>query len=506
MPWTTDEQVDKHNKGLSAKKKKAWKEIANADLAKHGDEARAIKIANAAVAKIKESMTLEEFELFLSEAAKIMPMDQSHDAIRGKIQDALTTQYRLDNPNAPDYYNTPYVRDVFGDGKTGQVVHSKGGKHTMSDYKADGDGKYSLKNHKAVKTAYVADNDADDKSKGKTLKESISYDGQPVLLEYESLAAKEVEEVAVFQEAAIDAKGNAKIKLISPGTGSMGHYPETVLKQAASDKIFPKGTRMFLDHQSASERAARPEGDVKKWVATTTSDAVYMEKGSDGPGLYADTNIYADHRQFIKERAKDIGVSIRAGVVPSGKIVDGVPEVKEMKFGLSADFVTRAGRGGKLIEMYESFRSSQAGDQGADMTEEEKKTLQELKEANVKLTSRLDRVEEENQSLQASKLVQEALSDTGLSPRAQKRITSTVLASLPVKDGKVDMTKLQESIKAAVTDEMAYLQEAGVTVSPKLVRFAGGTKEEDKTKVPENILAEAEKKTTAGIDSILGRK
>lgn len=48
MPWTEDD-VDRHHKGLSDAEKRQWVAVANQQLAQHGDEGRAIREANAVV-------------------------------------------------------------------------------------------------------------------------------------------------------------------------------------------------------------------------------------------------------------------------------------------------------------------------------------------------------------------------------------------------------------------------------------------------------------------------
>lgn len=51
MPWTAKEAKGHTKKAKSAGAKKQWSATANAVLAKSGDEGKAIRIANAAVAK-----------------------------------------------------------------------------------------------------------------------------------------------------------------------------------------------------------------------------------------------------------------------------------------------------------------------------------------------------------------------------------------------------------------------------------------------------------------------
>jgi len=48
MPWSVKD-VGKHNKGLSAKKKRQWTDVANSALRRGASDASAIRQANAAV-------------------------------------------------------------------------------------------------------------------------------------------------------------------------------------------------------------------------------------------------------------------------------------------------------------------------------------------------------------------------------------------------------------------------------------------------------------------------
>lgn len=50
MPWKSEE-AKQHNKKATGKKSKQWSATANAVLEKTGDDAKAIRIANAAIKK-----------------------------------------------------------------------------------------------------------------------------------------------------------------------------------------------------------------------------------------------------------------------------------------------------------------------------------------------------------------------------------------------------------------------------------------------------------------------
>lgn len=460
-------------------------------------------------------------EMFES-AAKVMHMDKSHDAIRQKLQEHIAAQHRKDNASSDSssYYNTPYVRDVFGSETEGHVVHSKDGKMTMSKFKSDGKGGYSMTDHKPVKHAYVID--SQDKKESLT----VFIDGAATELT-EAVKAVELSEILDLQEA--DAKAaTAKITLITAGKGSSGYYTESALKKAAKDGIFAKGTQMFLNHQTREERLARPEGDITKLAGVLTSNAEYVEgTGNQAGKLVASAKIYPEYSTFIAARRNDIGLSVRVGAENSGKMQDGVPLVENMVYGLSTDFVTKAGRGGKIEELYESFRAnlndpgrvtSGTPPQESEMTNEELaailKPLQEsitgLRADLAKKDAVIDRLVEDATNNNAARIVSESLAGSGLTPRGMDRVRKMVMAVVPMKDNKLDVVALQESVKLAIVDEKGYLQEAGVNVNTT-VRFMGGNgvkthDEAGKTLPEDKILEEAAKVTDAAINSILGKE
>lgn len=55
MPWMMRDAVDKTKKASSPAAKRQWKTVANKVLAESGDDGKAIRIANAAVAKRKKA-------------------------------------------------------------------------------------------------------------------------------------------------------------------------------------------------------------------------------------------------------------------------------------------------------------------------------------------------------------------------------------------------------------------------------------------------------------------
>lgn len=145
--------------------------------------------------------------------------------------------------------------------------------------------------------------------------------------------------------------GNATVTIITPGVGSSGTYPRETIEQAAQDRVFHAGLLMFADHATEEDTWARPEGSITNLVGVLAEDARW-DTGTDG--LVAEVRIFEHWKPIIRDMAESIGVSIRAaGEVEDtadGRVVTRLTEAR------SVDFVTKAGRGGRVMEVLESAR------------------------------------------------------------------------------------------------------------------------------------------------------
>lgn len=153
--------------------------------------------------------------------------------------------------------------------------------------------------------------------------------------------------------------GRQLIQIINPGWGSSGYYSEAALKQAAKDKIWPAGTHMYIDHPSASENYERPERTLRDLAAVLVEDARWDNKRK---ALVAEARVYPHWSQPLADMADDIGVSIRAAAETENGEADGRKGRLVTKFleGISVDYVTHAGRGGKVLQVLESARATEA--------------------------------------------------------------------------------------------------------------------------------------------------
>lgn len=135
----------------------------------------------------------------------------------------------------------------------------------------------------------------------------------------------------------------ARITIISPGQGSSGYYPPETIAEAAP--LFTKGKHMYLDHAKSSELADRGTRSLGDMVGVLESDAELTPSGA----LVADVKIMPQWREFIKEAYPYIGVSIAAdGEMDTDGNITRLTAVE------SVDFVTKAGRGGKVEALLES--------------------------------------------------------------------------------------------------------------------------------------------------------
>lgn len=156
---------------------------------------------------------------------------------------------------------------------------------------------------------------------------------------------------SVAPQAVEGKKNRLLVGLITPGQGSSGYYSQPVLEAAASDKVFAAGTHMYLDHPTESEEYERPERSVRDLAAVLTEDARW---DADAGALVAETEVFGPYAEAIVAMKDHIGVSIRASAEvsesPKGRTIERLVAAE------SADFVTKAGRGGSIMSVLESSR------------------------------------------------------------------------------------------------------------------------------------------------------
>jgi hypothetical protein len=153
-----------------------------------------------------------------------------------------------------------------------------------------------------------------------------------------------------------------RIELITPGWGSSAYYPPEVLEAAGAAGVFPAGTHMYMDHRRGDGSRVDERGNrsVRDLAAVLAEAAVWdPTAGEDGLGaLVAESTVFAPYSDLLgnPEFTDAIGVS----VIAVAEVETGTAEgrrgtiVRQIVEGRSCDFVTRAGRGGRIVQILES--------------------------------------------------------------------------------------------------------------------------------------------------------
>ncbi len=421
MPWAITD-VETHKKGLTKKQKEVWVEVANNHLAKcmeagDSDEVcsgQAIRIANTAAAKVKEGV----IDLEVQDMVEGIETLEEARTIKAQIQSILK----------------------------------------------QADALMAVKNLPAVMRAHI-------KTMRQNLKKSwadLAFDGDP---EGEPAEESQDMEIAGDWIALVEGlKGGSdrvKLKIIQPGWGSSGYYPQDVLERDAG--VYVKGTKMFLDHPTITEEKDRPERSLRDLAGVLVTDGQWDPGGSAGPGIYADAQVFGNYKGIVTELGPHIGVSHRA----MGKARKGEAEgqkgniIEQITAAQSVDFVTSPGAGGQILQLFEAAKGQQIvpieKKEVQTMTEEEIKTLEGKVETLEKEKGTLEilttRLNESLLLIEAANFVAFELKETQLPDMTRQRLTESLGKNPPIADGAIDKDTFKSQIKEAVASEIKYLSE-----------------------------------------------
>lgn len=380
---------------------------------------------------------IEEQATEVNAPATLAELAMSHGDLANLLRTALKTQHP-----GPDLYC--WVRDVFD----AEVIYELSNSADVSklyrrSYTVDEAGTVTLGEPVPVVavTSYVAASEAN-----ATESQTITGDLIPLV------------------EKAVKKDGTASIKIIQAGQGSSGYYPADVLKRDGP-KVFTEGTHVYLDHPSATEESDRPERSVKDLAGSLTGPATWEETGAAGPGLYAPVKFIDSVAPHINAIAAISGMSIRASGTAGVREVDGkkVRSIESIDAAHSIDVVTRAGAGGKVLDLIESARTR--GPQNEQEKGNDPMSQEALAEANKKIAELESWKTEHERREQAAKLLKEAqsivagqLAKSSLPEVSRKRLSESLAANPPIKDGAIDQGALETKVTEAVTREVEYLE------------------------------------------------
>lgn len=217
----------------------------------------------------------------------------------------------------------------------------------------------------------------------------------------------EIQEGAAFSPTAEELVGRKyKVRLIEGDRlGSSGYYPAETLKRDGP-RLFKKGTPMYLNHQTPDEKIIRPYGSVQEYAGELAEDAWY-----ENDGLYANIEVFEHQIPTIKGLKDRIGISIRARGRSVIESINGkaVPVFRELVEARSADFVVRAGAGGKIVSILESATDSETTSEPEEgMTKMDQEILEALKAQSESISKLTTAIEEGFKPAEIETVVEES--------------------------------------------------------------------------------------------------
>jgi hypothetical protein len=279
-------------------------------------------------------------------------------------------------------------------------------------------------------------------------------------------------------EKAVKKDGTASVKIIQAGQGSSGYYPADVL-QRDGPRVFAAGTHIYLDHPSVSEESNRPERSVRDLAGSLTGAAEWKEDGAAGPGLYAPVKFIDSVAPHINAIASISGMSIRAAGKAGTREVDckKVSSIESIDAAHSVDVVTRPGAGGKVLDLIEAARATPpaAPTEGDDDVSKEalEEAQRKIADLEGKIAAQEAREREAALLAEARTVVTTALAGIANLPTpTRERLTESLAANPPTKDGALDREALTTKVTEAAAAELAYL--ASVTGGNPVTGMGGG--------------------------------
>ena len=320
--------------------------------------------------------------------------------------------------------------------------------------------------------------------------------------------------------------------LITEGQGTSAYYPASVLER---DVGLFEGAHCYIDHPTTTEQRTRPERSVRD-LAGIVHNPRFIQNGPEGTGSYGDVEVLEHWKPFIEQVAPHTGMSIRASGLAKQATIDGKTLIAAEKFTRvrSVDFVTKAGRGGKLLQeserdgepdvqvaarevvdrylkerglteetvnaadFIEAMRGSTEGTQEDDMDlQEAQGKIRALEDRTKEMQETIDKAEtgtktltEENQRLSEALCVRDAtdavrtalLEEKDLPDVTKNRILATLPKAAPLKEGKLDEKEFSTQIKETIEEETKYLHEAtGRTSSAGITGMGASEAADDNT-------------------------
>lgn len=156
------------------------------------------------------------------------------------------------------------------------------------------------------------------------------------------------------------AGSRVRLRVIDAGIGSSGIYPASTIESAAP--LVAPGTPIYADHPTVSEGYERPERSVRDLVGFIEGTGRYV---AESHSIEAEASIIPQWREPLAAMHQHVGMSIRAAADVEER--EGKRVIQRITAIESVDLVTKAGRGGKVLELLESARPHVTVQETTDM-------------------------------------------------------------------------------------------------------------------------------------------
>lgn len=254
-----------------------------------------------------------------------------------------------------------------------------------------------------------------------------------------------------------------RVRLISAGQGSSGFYNAEMLQRDIGTAL-PKGTHAYMNHMTREQREAGGVRDIEDFAGSFQSEPEWV---AEEQAAYANVKFRKDIAEFIEEFKDDIGVSIEvhAGV----KSEDGV--VEEMGYTPlnSLAIVPRAGARGKVVELIESFRTTESNQVETPTVEknrtkmDEKEVLAAIAGANAPILEALEALKPKTEEATTPDIsvVAEAVAVSGLTKNGREAVYALVESGTAV-EAAIETEKARETaIREALLAEVKTTSTGG---------------------------------------------
>lgn len=168
-----------------------------------------------------------------------------------------------------------------------------------------------------------------------------------------------------FESTATTVEGVRRVRLISPGKGSSGHYSAEMLSQYVAEAL-PKGTLVYLDHTNGEDEDKRGgTRSIKDVAGKFVTDPIYEADAPEGAGSYTTIKFTKSVNSLLEDVGDAIGASVE---VHDGK-KDAEGNITEMRYTPlnSLALVPVPGRDGRVFENFRATASESQEEEGLDM-------------------------------------------------------------------------------------------------------------------------------------------